>query len=112
MADAVTRRSAASAGGGATMRRQAAAFALWANQFRPAPTVAVGVETHLGVPHSMILCMDAPCLAHAGGWPGDDVIPFRQSELDDLARYENKPVSCDRCGRALTAIVNGPDPRD
>lgn len=73
---------------------------------------AISIETHTGAPHSLILCTDTPCLIFAGRWPIADLDTFTVRELDDFARYQNRPIRCDRCGNWLTSVVDGPDPRD
>lgn len=57
----------------------------------------------------------ADCVPHAKGVARAYDVPvtaLTQSMANDTARKTKAPAFCFACGRFLTAIVDGPDPRD
>jgi len=74
------------------------------------------VESPLKIIGTRLFCGRPTCREMArniaDASPGTPVVLLTQFDLDELARREGKPQTCDRCGAALTATVTGPDARD
>lgn len=79
-----------------------------------APTAAriCYVDIAKDPPDEMLICAAPECAAVVRAHPEWPTIPLKQDDLDTLARKAGKPIECDRCGEYITAIVDGPDPRD
>lgn len=80
----------------------------------PTVPVAFGVETGAGAGGTRIRCTKPTC-AEAGARvsvTGVSQVPLLQTDVDAMASAQCAPLRCDFCGTFLTAIVDGPDPRD
>lgn len=74
----------------------------------------ITIETSAG-PDTATYCNRPDCRTHAlrvGRAYGEPVAVLTDERADALARERRQPVECFRCGNYITAIVDGPDPRD